>query len=58
MLYELNSRFNLNIDPQTAIANDAYLGVHLRTSTDAVGVSAIPVNTRLNIETNTVSVFS
>ena len=39
VLYELKTRFKLNIDPHTGITKDAYLGVHLRTSADAVHVS-------------------
>lgn len=40
-LYELSTRFNLNIDPSSRIAKNAYLGVHLRTAADAMRVSLI-----------------
>ena len=38
VLYELSKRFNLNVDPKIGINPNAFLGIHLRTSSDAVKV--------------------
>ncbi len=41
VLYELSKRFQLDFDPKKGINPDAFVGIHLRTSSDAVKVSLI-----------------
>jgi hypothetical protein len=38
VLYELSSRYSLSMDPQEPFTADSFLGIHLRTATDAVKV--------------------
>jgi hypothetical protein len=38
ILYQLSQRFSLNLIPSKVHNDNGFLGIHLRTSTDAVGV--------------------
>jgi hypothetical protein len=35
VLYELSQEFDLHLDPTQAVHNNVFMGIHLRTSTDA-----------------------
>lgn len=38
VLYELSQKFSLDLDPSQAVNKNGFLGLHLRTSADAVKV--------------------
>ena len=37
-LYNMQKRFNLNLDPRNGIKRDSFIGVHLRTEKDVAGI--------------------
>ncbi|KAG0645609.1 hypothetical protein D0Z07_8526 [Hyphodiscus hymeniophilus] len=49
ILFELSSRFRLNIDSSSRIPSDAFVGVHLRTSADAVGKNWLPFEKQVRL---------
>lgn len=47
VLYELNKRYAMGLEPNRALKSGAFLGIHLRTSADAALVSDIHLEARL-----------